>query len=72
MNNEMILAFNASVALEENRNSNNSVNWDFVMADMYMDFNDVIMADEKSFIRDFNKMADAVEDAIIAKELAAA
>lgn len=72
MNNEMISAMNAAVALEENRNPNNSVNWDFVMADMYMDFNEVIMADEKSFIRAFNAFADAVEDAIIAKELAAA
>lgn len=61
MTNEMIKGFWAAVDSRQNRNDNDGINWDFVLADLYMDHYKEIMEDEKSFLRNVHKLIDSVE-----------
>lgn len=47
------------VALDENKYPDNTINWDFVDADMYMKWS--VMLDGETYTEWFNKVADEVE-----------
>lgn len=47
------------VALDENKYPDDTINWDFVDADMYMKWS--VMLDGETYTEWFNKVADEVE-----------
>jgi hypothetical protein len=48
-----------AVALIENWKADNSINWDFVDADMYMKWS--VLLDGETYTEWFNKVADEIE-----------
>ena len=51
-----------AVTLTENWKADNSINWDFVDADMYMKWS--VLVDGKTYTDWFNRVADEVEEGI--------
>lgn len=48
-----------AVALSENWKADNSINWDFVDADMFVKWS--VLLDSETYVEWFNKVADEVE-----------
>lgn len=59
----MIKALNAAIECPVNRYEDGSINWNFVDADMWMDFEEEITADKVAYYEAFNEIADRIEAA---------
>jgi len=58
---DLIVSFNDAVANPENRNSDNTINWNFVDADIHMDASEAGMSVPNEWYETFNDLADEIE-----------
>jgi len=58
---DLIVSFNDAIAKAENRNSDNTINWNFVDCDIHMDADEAGMSVPNEWYETFNDLADEIE-----------